>query len=146
MARLRREQFRRDHQRIERGKDLRILVGVQRQHAALLDQGARQRLGEQPLRQPHVEGLALALVAGLVLGGERQRHIGAGIGIFAEILDGLADAVAGARVRQHQRELRRLEQRPRRGLVGFLAVLAGFLVGLPWPHPRCGRRIARALR
>ena len=67
MTGLRREQFRRDHQRIERGIDLRILVGVERQNAALLDQSARQRLGEQPLRQPHVERLALAFIAGLVL-------------------------------------------------------------------------------
>ena len=112
---FRREHFRRDHQRIQRGIDLRILVGVERQDAALLDQRARQRLCEQPLRQAHVERLALAGVAGLVLGGQRQRDFGAGIGIFAEILDGLADAVARPRIRQHQRKLRRLEQRPRLG-------------------------------
>ena len=107
MAGFRREQFRRDHQRIERGIDLRVLVGVERQNAALLDQRPRQRFGEQPLRQPHVERLALALIAGLVLCRQRQRDVGAGIGIFAEILDGLADAVAGPRIRQHQRKLRR---------------------------------------
>ena len=49
---------------------------------------------------------SLALVAGLVLGRQRQRHVGAGIGILAQVLDGLADAVTGADVRQHQRELR----------------------------------------
>ena len=59
--------------------------------------------------------VADALVAGFVLGGQRQRDLGAGIGVFAQILDGLADAVAGPRIRQHQRELRRLEQRPRLG-------------------------------
>ena len=107
VAGLRREQFRRDHQRIERGIDLRVLVGVERQDAALLDQRPRQRLGEQPLRQPHVERLAAALIAGLVLRRQRQRHVGAGIGILAEILDGLPDAVAGPRIRQHQRKLRR---------------------------------------
>ena len=122
MTGLRREQFRRDHQRIERGIDLRILVGVERQDAALFDQGARQRFGEQPLRQPHVERLALALIAGLVLGRERQRDVGAGVRVFAEILHRLADAVAGARIRQHQRKLRRLEQRPRLGLVGLLVL------------------------
>ena len=123
VAGLRREQFRRDHQRVERGIDLRILVGVERQDAALLDQRPRQRLGEQPLRQPHAERLAPAFIAGLVLGRQRQRDVGAGIGVFAEILHGLADAVAGARIRQHQRELRRVEQRPRLGRL-LVAVLA----------------------
>ena len=88
----------------------------------MLDQGARQRFCEQPLRQPHVEGLALALIAGLVLGRERQRDVGAGIGVFAEILHRLTDAVTGTRIRQHQRKLRRLEQRPRLGLVGLLVL------------------------
>ena len=46
-----REQFRRDHQRIERGVDLRVLVGIERQDAALLDQRACQGFREQPLRQ-----------------------------------------------------------------------------------------------
>ena len=136
MTGLRREQFRRDHQRVERGIDLRSLVGVERQDAALLDQGPRQRLGEQPLRQPHVERLALALIAGLVLCRQGQRHVGAGIGVFAEILHGLADAVAGARIRQHQRKLRRLEQRARLRslavLCGFFgSFLAGFLARIP---------------
>ena len=100
LAGLGREQFRRDHQRIQRDMDLRALVGVERQDAALLDQRARQRLGEQPLGQPHVERLAAPLIAGLVLGRQGQRHIGAGIRILAEVLDGLADAVAGPRIRQ----------------------------------------------
>ena len=125
MSGLGREQFRRDHQRVERGVDLRILVGVERQRAALLDQRPRQRFGEQPLRQPHVEGLALALIAGLVLCYKRQRHVGAGVRVFAEILDGLADAVAGARVRQHQREFRRVEQRPGRGALRSVAWTSG---------------------
>ena len=100
LAGLGREQFGRDHQRIERGKDLRVLVGVERQDAALLDQRPRQRLGEQPLRKPHVERLAMALIAGLVACRQGQGDVGAGIGILAEILDGLADAVAGPRIRQ----------------------------------------------
>ncbi len=114
LAGLGHEQLRRDHQRFERRIDLAVLIGVERQDAALLDQRARQWLGEQPLRQPHVERLALALIAGLVFRRQCQRHVGAGVRILAEILDGLADAVAGPRIRQHQRELRRLEQRPRR--------------------------------
>ena len=128
VAGLGREQFRRDHQRVERGIDLRVLVGVERQDAALLDQRPRQRLGEQPLRQAHVERLALALIAGLVFRRQGQGDVGAGIGIFAEILDGLADAVAGARIRQHQRKLRRVEQRPR----------PRRLCRSPWPRPLAG--------
>ncbi len=64
-----------------------------------------------------LNGSLLALIAGLVLGRQRQRDVGAGIGILAEILHGLADAVAGPRIRQHQRKLRRIEQRPRFGRV-----------------------------
>ena len=109
----------------------------------MLDQRPRQGLGEQPLRQPHVERLALALIAGLVLRRQGQRHVGAGIGVFAEILHGLADAVAGARIRQHQRKLRRLEQRAR---LCSLAILRRFLASFlrrnpfqnPWPHRRRG--------
>ena len=133
LAGLGREQMRRDHQRIERGIDLPDLIGVERQNAALLDQRPRQRLGEQPLRKPHVERLALALIAGLILRRQGQGDVGAGIGIFGEILDGLPDAVAGPGVRQRQRKLRRVEQRPaapRR----------------PWPGHRGGPRNAPALR
>ncbi len=120
---LRHEQFGRDQERIERGEHVAIAVGVERQDAALLDQRPRQGLGEQPLRQPRLERLALALIAGLVLCGQRQRDVGAGIGIFAQILHGLAYAVAGAGVRQRQREFRRLEQRPR---------LLGACSGVDW--------------
>ncbi len=115
---LRHEQLRRDHQPVERSIDVRVPVGVEREDAALLDQRARQRLGEQPLRQAHVEGFAPGLVAGLILGGQRERDVGAGVRVFAEILDRLAEAVAGARVRQHEGELRRLEQRTRLALIG----------------------------
>ena len=81
---LRHEQFRRDHQRVERIIDLGVLVGVERQDAALLDQRPRQGLCEQPLRQPHVEGLAAALIAGLVLRRQRQRDVGAGVRVLAQ--------------------------------------------------------------
>jgi hypothetical protein len=131
VAGLGHEQFRRDHQRVQRVIDLAVLIGVERQNAALLDQRPRQGLGEQPLRQSQVERLAASLIAGLVLGRQGQRDVGAGIGILAEILDGLADAVAGPRIRQHQRKLRRLEQRPR-----FGAILRG----------AAGRKHAPALR
>ena len=109
---LRREHLRLDQQRIEGREHRAVLVGVERQNSPLLDQRARQRLGEQPLRQPHVVRFALGLVAGLIACGQRQPHVGAGIGILGQILHGLADTVAGAGIRQHQGELRRLEQRP----------------------------------
>ena len=115
LAGFRHEQFRRDHQRIERRIDLRVLIGVERQNAALLDQRPRQGFGEQPLRKPHVEWLAAALIAGLVLRRQGQGDVGAGIGILAEILDGLPDAIARPRIRKHQRKLRRIEQGPRLG-------------------------------
>ena len=78
-------------------------VGVERQIAALLDQRARQRLGERPLRQPHLVRRRAALVAGLVARDERHRHVDAGPGMLGQILGGLAGAGAGARLRQHQR-------------------------------------------
>src|SRR3978361_486576 len=117
-----REQLRRDHQRVDRVIDLRLLPGIEREVAALLDQRARQRLGEQPLRQFHVEGLAAPLIAGFILGRQRQRDVRAGIGVLAEILDGLADAVAGPRIGQHQRKVWGLEQRTG---YGALAAIGG---------------------
>jgi hypothetical protein len=74
-----------------------------------------------------LNGSLLPFVAGLVLGRQRQRNVGAGVGVFAEVLDRLADAVAGARIRQRQRKLRRVEQRPRLG--GLLGPRPGRLFG-----------------
>ena len=45
---------------------------VLRQPAPLLDDGARQRLGEAPLGQHHLDGLAAPGLAGEVLGDQRQ--------------------------------------------------------------------------
>ena len=53
-------------------------IGVEREIAPLLDQRARQRLGENALRQAERERLALADVAAFVMGDERHRHFGAG--------------------------------------------------------------------
>ena len=52
-----------------------LRLGIERQIAALLDQRARQRLDENPLRQRHRARLALADIAGFVLGGERDHHL-----------------------------------------------------------------------
>ena len=108
MAKFRREGLGRDHQRFERDQYQRLLVGVEREIAPLLDQRARQGLHKQPLRQSHIERLAASLVAGFILRRQRQRHIGAGIGIFAQVLDGLPDTVARARIRQAQCDRRRI--------------------------------------
>ena len=105
------KQFGRDHQGVQRGIDVPVLIGIERQNPALLDQRPRQRLGEQPFRKPHVKRFTAALIAGLVLGRQRQRDVGAGIGILAEILYSLADAITGTRIWKHQRKLRRVEQR-----------------------------------
>ena len=100
----------------------RLLVGVERENAALLDQRARQRLDEEALRQRQFERLAAALIAGLVMGDQRHHHLAAGPGMLGEIVDGLPGARAGARLRQVEAELRRAEQRMRR-LARFLGVL-----------------------
>ncbi len=108
-----RELFRRHGERIERGGDQRPRAGIEREIAALLDQRPRQRLGEDALGQAERERLALALVAAFVAGDERHHHFGAGPRMIGQILDGLADAVFGARLRQHQREIRRPVERVR---------------------------------
>ena len=118
------EFLRRHRQRIERGEHARLRIAVEREDAPLLDQRARHRLGERPLRQLHFERLARALVAGFVARSQRHRHIGAGPRMFAQVLGGLADAVPGARLRQHQREIGRLVERAR-GIAVGAAVLRG---------------------
>ena len=105
---LRDEPLRRDRQRIERHQHMVLGVGVEREIAALLDQRARQRLGERPLRQPHLLRRRAAFVVALVAGDQRHRHVDAGPRMLGQILGGRAGAVAGARLRQHQREVRRV--------------------------------------
>ena len=68
----------------------------------------------------NVERVAVAVVAAVVMGDQRHRHFGAGPGMVGQILDRLADAVLGARLRQNQRELRRAVERVRR-LLRFVA-------------------------
>ncbi len=121
ISKLRRERLGRDHQGFQRDQHQRFLVGIERKIAALLNQRTRQRLHEQPFRQPHVERLAAALVAGFILRRQRQRDISPGIGILTQILHGLTDAVAGPRIRQSKRDRRRVIQRLRRGLIPLCA-------------------------
>src|ERR1700693_3475558 len=77
--------------------------GIERKLAPLLDDGAGEQVGERALRQPELVRRAGALVVGLVAGDERHRHLGAGPGMVAQVLGGLADAVLDPRLRQRQR-------------------------------------------
>ena len=74
----------RERQRVERVEHAGLRVGVERKHAPLLDQGARDRLAERPLRQLHFERLAAALVAGFIAGDQRHRDVGAGPGMLGQ--------------------------------------------------------------
>ena len=62
------ELFRRDGERVERDQHLVAGLGVEREIAPLLDDGAGERLDERPLRQPELMGGAGAFVLGLVAG------------------------------------------------------------------------------
>src|SRR5262249_54231612 len=97
--------------------------GIERKDAALFDQRARDRLGERPLGQAELDRRALALVAGLVAGGQDHGDVNAGPGMLGQILGGLPDAVLGARLRQREREIGRVVERTWGLAVGALAAL-----------------------
>src|SRR5215469_10279216 len=115
------ELFGRQGERIERGEHVRLRLAVERQYPPLLDQRARDRLGERPLRQAKFERRALAFVAGLVACGQNHRHIAARPRVLGQIFGALSDAVFRARLWQHEREVGRVVERPRRMAVGSLA-------------------------
>src|SRR2546426_1039596 len=115
------ELFGRQGERIERSEHARLRVAVERQYPPLLDQRARDRLGERPLRQAKFERRALAFVAGLVACGQDHRHVAASPRMLGQIFGALSDPTFGARLRQHQREVGRVVERPRRMAVGSLA-------------------------
>ena len=100
------EAFRLDGQRLHRPLHERHGARVIHELGALLDDGARQRLVELPLRQDELHRLGAADVAGDVLGLEREDDGLAGIGVRAEIDVGLRLLLRGAR--QAQGNLRRL--------------------------------------
>ncbi len=111
-------------QRVERVEHARLRLAVERQRAPQLDQRARNRLDERPLRQTQVGRCACAFVAGFVARRKRHDGLGAGPRMLGEVLGGLPDPVLGARLRQRQRDIRRVEQVARRLAVGaFGAVL-----------------------
>ena len=77
-----------------------------RQRLALLDQGARQGIGEDPLRQAEGDGLAHAGLAGAVARFQMRVHHQAGIGMAGEIgIAGLRHRLGG-RQRQIHHERR----------------------------------------
>ena len=125
-AEFRREAFRREGQHVERGQHQRLVVGVERQDAALLDQSARDRLDEDALRQEHIGRFAAAFIAGLVARDQGEHDLGAGQRMLGQILSGLRDAGARTRLRQGQRKIRRGVKRA----ALFSTSLAGFLVFL----------------
>ena len=96
----------RERERLEHGQHAGLGIAVERERAPLLDECARHRLGERPFGQPQFEWRALALVTGLVTGGQHHRDVDAGPGMLGQILGALPDPVLGARLRQHQREIR----------------------------------------
>ena len=77
------------------------------QAAALLDDGARQRLGEAPLGQHHLDRGAAPGLAGEVLGDQRQLDRHAGPGVVADLVEALSLGLLGIGARQPQRQRRR---------------------------------------
>ena len=104
----------REGQRVERIGDTVDRVGVHGEIGALLDDRTGERVIEIAHRQDDLGGLAPAFLTGLVLGDQRDAHLGTGPGMRGEVPDRLAGAVAGAELRQRQRDLRRIDQRSRR--------------------------------
>jgi hypothetical protein len=99
--------------RLQGAGDPRGGVGVEGEDAALLDEGARHRLGEGAGRQGAVDRLREALVAGVVLRAQLHRHLQAGEGMGDEVTRRLAVALAGAGLRQGERQGRQVGQGPR---------------------------------
>jgi hypothetical protein len=80
-----REGVGRDQERVEGDLHPAPVVGVEHQLAALFHERLREGLGEGPLRQGEVDGGAAPLLAGVVLGDERQLHPRPGPGMAGEV-------------------------------------------------------------
>ena len=136
------ELLRLQRQRLERAGDLQAVARVLDQLAPLLDDGAGQRLGEAPLGQHQLDGLAAAGLAGQVLGHQRQLHLHAGPGMVADLVEAGAFGRFRIAARQPERQRRRpLIGRPR-ALLGFDAGPGGpggILLGLHAANARLGR-------
>src|SRR6476646_8831831 len=117
------EALRRQGERIEGSEDVGLSVAIERKRPPLLDQRTRHRLRERPLRQAEFEPRALAFVAGLVARGQDHGHVHARPRMLRQILGALSGAVLRARLRQHQRKIRRIVERARGVTVGALVIL-----------------------
>ena len=113
----------RQGERIERGQDACLGIGIERQYPALLDQRSRHRFRERPFRQTEFERRTLAFIIGLVARGENHRDVGPGPGVLGQVFGGLSDRVLGARLRQHQRKVGCIVERTCGVPVGPLARL-----------------------
>src|SRR5262249_44895252 len=98
-------------ERVESGEYQRFGFGVARQYAPLLNQGARQGLYENPLRQQYLVRLTAARIAGLIPSHERHDYLGAGPGVVREVVRSLRRARFGARVWQGERIVWRPKKR-----------------------------------
>ena len=104
----------RDGERVERRRHDIAAVRVERQDAPLLDQRAGERVVEGPRRQRDDAGIGGArLLAGGVLGEGVDLDLEPGIGMAFEAPVGAGGALARLRAVDAQRQLRRLDQRPR---------------------------------
>ena len=81
----------RDHQGVERVDHGGLGIGVEAKLAALLDEGAGERLDEGPARQARLLRLAQALVAGIVARHQGHRDRRAGEGVLGHVAGGGGD-------------------------------------------------------
>src|SRR6185436_19183726 len=101
-------------QRLDRPGDLWSIARVLVQPPPLLDDGARQRLGEAPLRQHDLARLAATGLACKVLGDQRQLDPHASPQVIADLMEALAFSCLGVGAGKPQRGRRwALVRRPR---------------------------------
>jgi hypothetical protein len=100
VAELRHELVRGHGERVEGDQHPVAVSGVEGELAPLLDDGTGELLGKRTLGQAEGVRRAGPHVVGFVAGRERHDDLGAGPGVIAQVLRGLAGAVADPRLRQ----------------------------------------------